>query len=86
MYMSQAVVIRLRDGVSERLKEAFGCTSNTGVAKIIGVDQGHYSRVLNGRSDPGPYFQARLLLCVKSKGLAFEDLFEVAKAPERKSA
>lgn len=77
MYMSQGATIRLRSGVTALLKDAFGCTTDTGVAEAIGIDQGQYSRIVRGRSDPGPYFQARLLLRAEEHGLRFDDLFEV---------
>ncbi|TYB69646.1 hypothetical protein FXF51_05660 [Nonomuraea sp. PA05] len=84
--MSQGATIRLRQGAGERLKRVFDCTTNTQVAESIGVDQGHYSRVLNGRADPGPYFQGNLLLAARDHGLTFDDLFEVVELEERKSA
>lgn len=89
MYMSQGATIRLRAGVAARLKKAFGCTTDTEVAEAIGIDQSQYSRVVRGRSDPGPSFQARLLLRVESHGLRFDDVFEVHvfdDEPERESA
>lgn len=86
MYMSQGATIRLRDGVAERLKKAFGCTTDTGVAETIGVDQSQYSRVLRGRSDPGPYFQARLLLRARDHGMTFDDLFQIVEIDLEESA
>jgi hypothetical protein len=87
MYMSQGATIRLRPGVAARLKDAFGCNTDTEVAETIGIDQSQYSRVVRGRSDPGPSFQARLLLRAESHGLRFDDLFEVVvDEPERESA
>ncbi|MFB4280786.1 helix-turn-helix domain-containing protein [Nonomuraea sp. MTCD27] len=77
--MSQGATIRLRDGVDEQLKEVFGYKTATEVAEALGVDQGQYSRVIRGRSDPGPQFQARLLLRVQQYGLTFDDLFHVVE-------
>jgi len=69
--------IRLRDGADERLKKAFALDTDTALANHIGVDQGHYSRILNGRTSPGPSFQARLLIAAEKLGINFYDLFEV---------
>lgn len=82
MYMSQGATIRLRSGVGDQLKKAFGCKTATEVAEVLGVDQGQYSRVLRGRSDPGPQFQARLLLRVQQHGLTFDDLFHIVHLEE----
>lgn len=86
MYMSQGATIRLREGVADRLKQAFGCTTDTGVAETIGVDQSQYSRVIRGRSDPGPQFQARLLIRARAHGLSFDDLFQIVEADLEESA
>lgn len=74
--------IRLKPGVAEQLKEAFGLPTDMAVARHIGIDQGQYSRVLSGRSGPGPYFQGRLLSAAGKEGLGFYDLFEVVADPQ----
>lgn len=76
--------IRLRDGADERLKSEFKVAKDTDLAELLGIDPSHYSRVKNGRSDPGPYFQARLLLAVQQHDLDWYDVFEVV--PYSKSA
>jgi transcriptional regulator with XRE-family HTH domain len=72
--------IRLRDGADERLKSEFKVAKDTDLAELLGVDPSHYSRVKNGRSDPGPYFQARLLTAIRPLDLDWYDVFEVAPA------
>ncbi|MEV4179880.1 helix-turn-helix transcriptional regulator [Streptosporangium canum] len=74
--------IRLRNGADERLKETLGLATDTALANHIGVDQGQYNRIKNGRSAPGPYFQARLLIAVEALNLDFYDLFEVVPDPQ----
>lgn len=85
MHMTQDVLlapptIRLKGGVNDRLKEAFELPTDTAVAEHIGIDQGQYSRVLAGRSNPGPQFQARLLIAAEPLQLGFYDLFTIVRA------
>ncbi|OPG13701.1 hypothetical protein [Microbispora sp. GKU 823] len=82
-----APTIRLRDGVPERLKKLFDCSTDMALAETIGIDQSQWSRVARGVSAPGPAFQAQLLLAVEGKDLDFYTLFEVVKGEtERRSA
>lgn len=66
--------IKVRAGVSDRLKTQFDCTTDSAAARALGVDQGQWSRVMTGRSAPGPMFQARMLLAAN---VPWEQLFEV---------
>jgi transcriptional regulator with XRE-family HTH domain len=81
MCMTQGVAmpptIRLHPEADQRLKTAFGIDTETALAERAGVNQGQYNRIKNGRSAPGPYAQARLLIAAEQHGLGFYDLFEV---------
>ncbi|MFD9949990.1 helix-turn-helix domain-containing protein [Nonomuraea sp. NPDC059023] len=72
--------VRLRPDVGKRLKAEFGVTSDLALARRLGIDQSHYSRVQSGDSDPGPKFQAKLLVAVREIDLDWYDLFEVFPA------
>lgn len=77
-------VIKLRDGVNEKLKEHFGCKNDGEVAEHIGVNPSTWSRALRGVAVPGPKLADQLL---KIDGFGFDDLFElVIDLPERESA
>ncbi|MFI7628456.1 hypothetical protein [Microbispora rosea] len=66
--------IRLRNGVNERLKTHFGCSTDGAVAERIGIDPATWSRVIRGVSLPGPKLSDLLL---QIEGFTFEDLFEL---------
>lgn len=81
-----APTIRLRDGVSERLKELFDCSTDTALAECVGIDPSQWSRVTRGRSSPGPNFQAQLLLATEGTEMTFYELFEVDKGDDEQVA
>lgn len=53
--------------------------SDSQLAVALRLNKGTVSRVLTGRSEPGPKFIAAV---VNAFGCSFEDIFEVANAPE----
>ena len=81
-----APTIRLREGVNDRLKREFGCTTDAALAAHMGIDASHWSRVTRHRSAPGPGLQAQLLIACT--GIAsFDELFEVVDdSMDRKTA
>ncbi|MEO3869427.1 hypothetical protein ABGB18_11395 [Nonomuraea sp. B12E4] len=79
-----APTIRLRQGVNEKLKKHFNCSTDGAVAKHIGVNASTWSRAVRRVAVPGPKLSDALL---SIDGFGFEDLFEIHMGePERESA
>lgn len=72
------------------LRADFGLTQDKDLADRLGVDKGTVSRVLKGKSAPGPAFIAAMLIAFPVK---FEDIFDVVESdavatalPEQRAA
>lgn len=69
--------LRLKEGAIERLKTEFNTPSDSALTAHVGINQGHYSRVMNKLAQPGPDFIARFLVAMQPLELDFYDLVEV---------
>ena len=58
----------------QQLRDEQGLDTVQSLAPALGVDKGTASRVLNGKSAPGPHFISSVLLTFPVK---FEDIFEI---------
>lgn len=56
------------------LREAQGLGTVQSLASALGVDKGTASRVLSGKSAPGPHFISSVLLTFPVK---FEEIFQI---------
>lgn len=63
------------DGI-QRLRADYGLPQDKDIAARLGVDKGTVSRVLKGKSAPGPTFVAAMLMTFPVK---FEDVFDVVE-------
>lgn len=60
----------------QSLRVEYGLPQDKDIAARLGVDKGTVSRVLKGKSAPGPAFVAAMLMTFPVK---FEDIFDVVE-------